>query len=212
MRSCGYPGCTRKHKALGFCQLHYKRHKNGVPMGGRSKAACGTVNGYNTHRRNGEPPCKECTTAKAEYGRIREASSPPCSVDGCHRGVVARGLCSKHRQRWARNGDPTVNARDPERNFWGRVVLGAVPDYRTDLGECWIWTGKTSVRGYGVFRSTQQYAHRYAYESRVGPIPPGLTIDHLCRVTNCVNPTHLEPVTRAENTRRELKARQETGK
>jgi hypothetical protein len=41
--------------------------------------------------------------------------------------------------------------------------------------------------------------HRYAYERMVGPIPIGLVIDHLCGVTSCVNPAHLEPVTQQEN-------------
>jgi hypothetical protein len=49
-------------------------------------------------------------------------------------------------------------------------------------------------------------AHRASYEFFVGPIPDGLEIDHVwtrgCRHTNCVNPEHLEPVTRAENMRR----------
>lgn len=45
-------------------------------------------------------------------------------------------------------------------------------------------------------------AHRVAYELLVGPIPDGLQIDHLCKVRNCVNPEHLEPVTQAENLRR----------
>ena len=35
-----------------------------------------------------------------------------------------------------------------------------------------------------------------------GPIPEGLTLDHLCRVRACVNPAHLEPVTLRENTLR----------
>jgi hypothetical protein len=42
-------------------------------------------------------------------------------------------------------------------------------------------------------------AHRFAYEELVGTIPEGLTLDHLCRVTQCVNPKHLEPVTGSEN-------------
>lgn len=45
-------------------------------------------------------------------------------------------------------------------------------------------------------------AHRLVYEYEVGPIPDGLTIDHLCRNTICVNPSHMEPVTNAENARR----------
>ncbi|MEU7240240.1 HNH endonuclease signature motif containing protein [Streptomyces sparsogenes] len=45
-------------------------------------------------------------------------------------------------------------------------------------------------------------AHRFAYETLVGPIPEHLQLDHLCRVRHCVNPDHLEPVSSRENTRR----------
>ena len=64
-------------------------------------------------------------------------------------------------------------------------------------GECWIWTACTYPNGYGQF--DKGYAHRRSYEFHIGPIPDGLVIDHLCRVRNCVNPEHLEPVTQLVN-------------
>jgi hypothetical protein len=47
-----------------------------------------------------------------------------------------------------------------------------------------------------------QYAHRSVYVHLRGPIPPGMTIDHLCRNRSCVNPDHLEVVSLKENVRR----------
>src|SRR6185369_17164459 len=70
---------------------------------------------------------------------------------------------------------------------------------------CWLWTGPIKPSGYpNVFeyRGARQPAHRHFYERFVGPIPVGLDLDHLCRTRRCVNPAHLEPVTRLENMRR----------
>lgn len=66
---------------------------------------------------------------------------------------------------------------------------------------CWTWTGRIKPNGYGVFKIGENnvYAHRYAYELFVGPIPAELVIDHLCRNRLCVRPDHLEPVTDREN-------------
>ena len=70
--------------------------------------------------------------------------------------------------------------------------------------KCWIWgNGKSPVDYARTSRGgTKMRAHRFVFESFVGPIPDGLVIDHLCRVLRCVNPTHLEPVTQGENTLR----------
>ena len=70
---------------------------------------------------------------------------------------------------------------------------------------CWEWTGHVNNAGYG--RVKNDYAHRLAYEMFVGPIPDGADLDHLCRRRSCVNPAHLEPVTRSENVRRGYAAR-----
>lgn len=70
---------------------------------------------------------------------------------------------------------------------------------------CWIWQLKISqTNGYGHVNAGGKdfLAHRYYYEQHKGPIPAGLTIDHLCRVRECVNPDHLEAVPMHINQRR----------
>lgn len=66
---------------------------------------------------------------------------------------------------------------------------------------CWIWIGEVAAHGYGLlgFDGHREYAHRVSHRLFKGEIPDGLTIDHLCRVRCCVNPDHLEAVTRGEN-------------
>ena len=70
--------------------------------------------------------------------------------------------------------------------------------YRTP---CWIWQRTVDPAGYPYITKDRrkQLAHRVFYETQIGSIPPGLTLDHLCRQRDCVNPDHLEPVTMREN-------------
>lgn len=82
--------------------------------------------------------------------------------------------------------------------FWSRVEV---------TGCCWWWLGGTHGKGetlYGVFTidGVTHRAHRYAWGLLVGEIPDGLDLDHICLNHMCVNPDHLEPVTRSENSRR----------
>lgn len=69
---------------------------------------------------------------------------------------------------------------------------------------CWEWTAAKSSGGYGIFRRNNENrpAHRWIYEYYNGAIPAGLECDHLCRNRACVNPDHIEPVTKLENVRR----------
>lgn len=69
---------------------------------------------------------------------------------------------------------------------------------------CRLWIGALAKgRGsiYGSVRIGDKHklAHRVSYECYIKPIPDGLTIDHLCRNSLCINPNHLEPVTMKEN-------------
>ncbi|WP_078659801.1 HNH endonuclease signature motif containing protein [Streptomyces graminis] len=73
---------------------------------------------------------------------------------------------------------------------------------------CWVYTGAGNGIGYAQvwYRGKNHYAHRIAYQLFVGEIPDGLELDHVkesgCRYRSCINPKHLEAVTRQENMHR----------
>lgn len=78
-----------------------------------------------------------------------------------------------------------------------------------DESGCWRWTGPRTRKGYGIGYipgTPERPVHRITYHLLVGPIPQGMEVDHLCRVTDCCNPSHLEAVTPQENRRRALNA------
>lgn len=97
---------------------------------------------------------------------------------------------------------------DPTTRFWAKVNKdGPMPATFRNRGPCWEWRAARTADGYGVFAATtsaNMLAHRWSYESLIGPIPDGHVIDHLCRNRCCVNPAHLEPVPPGVNTIRGL--------
>lgn len=117
-----------------------------------------------------------------------------CNVDGCSRKHQARGFCHMHYRRLLRTGNPLGAPKlSTEERFWAKVT-------RTE--SCWNWSSRPGKHALFLVDGSLVPVHRYAYELMVGPIPDGLEIDHLCRNQICVNPEHLEPVTREENLRR----------
>ena len=101
--------------------------------------------------------------------------------------------------------------------LWDRLLK------RTTITEsgCWIFTGCTNSRGYGLVCAGRKgkniLTHRLAVIVRDGAIPDGMTVDHQCHDSasrllaeecphrRCVNPAHLRVMSAADNTRRRFK-------
>lgn len=73
-----------------------------------------------------------------------------------------------------------------------------------EAGPCILWPGAVDRRGYGKWRGSN--AHRRFYEANNGPIPQGMTVDHICFNPSCVNPAHLRLMTSLENKRNQRSA------
>ena len=70
---------------------------------------------------------------------------------------------------------------------------------------CWLWQATTNAAGYGILVwATKCYrAHKLMLEWATGQaIPANMDVDHLCECRRCVNPSHLQAVSHAENLRR----------
>lgn len=127
-----------------------------------------------------ERRCTSCNLTKPLTDFYRNKTKPAGREARCKTCFLA-----------AQKGELPPKAAHPER-FWEKVSK--------DTG-CWEWQAARYPTGYGMYmlKKRPRYAHRIAYELAIGPIPPGLEIDHLCRNRSCVRPDHLEPVTKAEN-------------
>lgn len=213
MTECAAQGCAREDiHAKGLCKKHYNRKLEGLPEQPliRTRPACsfpgcerphtghGLCGSHNWQRKQGQQlrPIAEPVD--------RKCSGPECTRDA--RRYASAGLCPAHDWQMRNRGSltPIRDARpirDPD-VFWTRV--------RKVESGCWEWTANLTAAGYGMLNvgnGKYGYAHRYSWEHMRGPIPAGLTIDHLCRNRRCVNPDHLEPVTQAENNRRAREAK-----
>lgn len=123
--------------------------------------------------------------------------SAECEFRGCGRGVAAKGLCSGHYYQAA-------NA----------IELRPIPVKHLPLAEklqrdsmpmnsgCVEWVGSLDRNGYGrVWHEGRHYpAHRASLANAVGEIPADLVVNHICQNPPCINPDHLEAITRGANT------------
>ena len=121
-----------------------------------------------------------------------------CSVDGCDKGVHGRHeWCNVHYRRWLKHGDPLAGGwrryATTEESFQARITPGP--------NGCILWTASVNRAGYGQISidGRGRHVHRYAWQRQNGPIPEGMSIDHVCHNRICVNPDHLRLATTKQN-------------
>ncbi len=135
-----------------------------------------------------------------------------CKKCRCEHRVFTRGFCPSCYNAWLAERNPERHKAKRKREYERRCLKHGIKHHkpieerfsektkRLNDG-CLVWTACKDSEGYGYFYAGRPVkAHRYAYERVNGPISHGLEIDHLCRNTSCVEPGHLEAVTRRENT------------
>lgn len=129
--------------------------------------------------------------------------NPTCVTPDCARAIYGSGpLCKPCYELQRRHG--TTDRAAVKRMSRRRPLAERMWTKFERVDGHWLWTDHLDEHGYGrlTIDGRSRPAHRVMYELLVGPVSRGLHIDHLCRVPRCVNPSHLEPVTPAENIRR----------
>ncbi len=166
---CSIEGCERPHYAHSLCNAHWQRI-----------------------RRSG--------TTRPQDAILPSVMFDSCTVPNCERPHYAKGFCEAHLYRYQKYGDPLPNRAIGDRNqpIESRFLSKIRKDEESG---CWLWLACTGKDGYGYVRynGRRRAAHIVSYLIFMGPIPEGLELDHLCRVRNCINPAHLEAVTRKIN-------------
>lgn len=116
--TCTVPGCTRPHKARGYCPAHLQRWMRGVDVNVVLRSRDTTPKEHCS-----EPDCLEAVKAKGlckmHYARLlrhghtrfpdRKTPPKPCSITGCENHAYAKGMCNQHYAR--------------ERNFSGKYGI-----------------------------------------------------------------------------------------
>ena len=194
-RSCTFTPCGRRIQAKGLCNSHYWQQRVGRPL------------------------TEIATTTEARFWS-KVDKTPNCWLwvgGSCNRFKVGGKILSVHH--WAyqnANGAiprgsvltrkcGTENCVRPDHLELAKETRSEMFWSKVDKTEtCWIWAAATAGRDrrygqFGVGYPKLMLAHRWSYENAHGPIPPGMQVDHSCRVTLCVNPAHLRLATNKQN-------------
>lgn len=125
-------------------------------------------------------------------------STRKCGYETCERASRSLGYCAAHYNQVRRGAKLAPIVQQARKNA---PLLERLEANSEMVGECRVWTGTRDSCGYGKIgvKGKKLMVHRVAYELEVGPIPPGLFIDHICHNRACIRPSHLQSVTHKVN-------------
>ena len=123
-----------------------------------------------------------------------------CSIPDCENKYMSRGWCSLHYQRWRAYGDVNYPVKHKSAEKTANEYLLANSD-KAARSECWVWKRAVTKHGYGHInpRFGEHQAHRLAYATWVQPIKEHSQIHHKCANKACINPDHLQEVSKTDN-------------
>jgi len=164
--------------------------------------------------RTGRGLCRSCYDRQRNKGTLnqfppfkygRGGSPTPvlgkvCSIEGCNKQFLARGWCNMHYFRWKAHGDPTHLVQRKSFETTANEYLLANSD-KPAGSECWVWKRRVTKHGYGHINPKwgHHQVHRLAYATWVGSIKKHSQIHHKCSNKACINPDHLQEVTKTDN-------------
>lgn len=113
-RTCSFMDCAREEIARGWCSVHYGRWRYWGSPDGSDVAGLSHRRSLNSRVQAVDRACNMCgmvyspTRRDSIYcsstcnNRALDDSNQACSVEGCHRGVRAKGICNMHYKRVSR--------------------------------------------------------------------------------------------------------------
>lgn len=185
-------------------------HLNASPNGrGRPKTItgiCQIPGCRNDAERTIPKDSRRIQVCRSDFDKIRRASARPCSWPKCRNlrawnklHTSRPGYCRRHERDFLLN-HPLLPAK-----------LDHISNNVVEQDGCWKWLkdpeddSPFSLRPRGKINLGYPWLpYRFVYVATVGVIPAPRGIDHLCGQGVCVLPVHMEPVTQAENNRRQV--------